>query len=52
MAETHQGSSGGDFDLSQFYQIFFEEAWTAHATPMGSQMIHTIIFYKDIIPSR
>ena len=26
MAETHQGSSGGDFDLSQFYQIFFEEA--------------------------
>jgi two-component system, chemotaxis family, sensor kinase CheA len=28
MAETHQdgGGSGGDFDLSQFYQIFFEEA--------------------------
>ncbi len=27
MAETHQESSGGgDFDLSQFYQIFFEEA--------------------------
>ncbi|MDT7518384.1 chemotaxis protein CheW [Rhodoferax sp. TBRC 17660] len=27
MAETHQDSgSGGDFDLSQFYQIFFEEA--------------------------
>lgn len=26
MAETHQDSGGGDFDLSQFYQIFFEEA--------------------------
>jgi two-component system chemotaxis sensor kinase CheA len=28
MAETHQdsGASGGDIDLSQFYQIFFEEA--------------------------
>ena len=28
MSETHQdsGSSGGDIDLSQFYQIFFEEA--------------------------
>ncbi|TAH09850.1 MAG: chemotaxis protein CheA [Curvibacter sp.] len=27
MAETHsEGSAGGDFDLSQFYQIFFEEA--------------------------
>ena len=28
MSETHQdsGASGGDFDLSQFYQIFFEEA--------------------------
>jgi len=28
MAETHQdsGAAGGDFDLSQFYQIFFEEA--------------------------
>ncbi|WP_138514131.1 chemotaxis protein CheW [Rhodoferax bucti] len=27
MAETHQeGGAGGDFDLSQFYQIFFEEA--------------------------
>ena len=28
MAETHQdsGGSGGDFDLTQFYQIFFEEA--------------------------
>lgn len=28
MAESHQegGSSGADFDLSQFYQIFFEEA--------------------------
>ena len=27
MAETHQdGGSGGDIDLSQFYQIFFEEA--------------------------
>jgi two-component system chemotaxis sensor kinase CheA len=28
MAEVHQdsGGSGGDFDLSQFYQIFFEEA--------------------------
>lgn len=28
MAETHQdsGSGGGDFDLTQFYQIFFEEA--------------------------
>jgi two-component system chemotaxis sensor kinase CheA len=27
MAEMHQDSgSGGDFDLSQFYQIFFEEA--------------------------
>jgi two-component system chemotaxis sensor kinase CheA len=27
MAEAHQeGSGGGDFDLSQFYQIFFEEA--------------------------
>lgn len=28
MAETHQdgGSAGGDFDLTQFYQIFFEEA--------------------------
>jgi two-component system chemotaxis sensor kinase CheA len=28
MAETHQDGSGtaGDFDLSQFYQIFFEEA--------------------------
>jgi two-component system chemotaxis sensor kinase CheA len=28
MAETHQegSSSGSDFDLSQFYQIFFEEA--------------------------
>jgi two-component system, chemotaxis family, sensor kinase CheA len=26
MAETHQDSGGADFDLSQFYQIFFEEA--------------------------
>lgn len=28
MAETHQdsGGTGGDFDLTQFYQIFFEEA--------------------------
>jgi two-component system chemotaxis sensor kinase CheA len=28
MAEAHQdsGSGGGDFDLTQFYQIFFEEA--------------------------
>ncbi len=27
MAETHQDSGGGgDFDLTQFYQIFFEEA--------------------------
>jgi two-component system chemotaxis sensor kinase CheA len=27
MSETHQDSgAGGDFDLSQFYQIFFEEA--------------------------
>ncbi|MDD0840086.1 chemotaxis protein CheW [Curvibacter sp. HBC61] len=27
MAEAHEGgSSGSDFDLSQFYQIFFEEA--------------------------
>jgi two-component system chemotaxis sensor kinase CheA len=28
MSETHQdsGGSGGDFDLTQFYQIFFEEA--------------------------
>jgi len=27
MADTHQeGGSGGDIDLSQFYQIFFEEA--------------------------
>ena len=27
MAEIHQDSGGGgDFDLSQFYQIFFEEA--------------------------
>lgn len=26
MAETHHESSGADFDLSQFYQIFFEEA--------------------------
>lgn len=27
MADIHQESSGGaDFDLSQFYQIFFEEA--------------------------
>ena len=28
MSETHQesGGAGGDFDLSQFYQIFFEEA--------------------------
>lgn len=28
MAETHQegSGSGGDFDLTQFYQIFFEEA--------------------------
>jgi two-component system chemotaxis sensor kinase CheA len=27
MAETHsEGGAGGDFDLSQFYQIFFEEA--------------------------
>lgn len=27
MAEMHQeGGAGGDFDLSQFYQIFFEEA--------------------------
>ncbi|WP_395669253.1 chemotaxis protein CheW [Rhodoferax sp.] len=26
MAETHHDSSGADFDLSQFYQIFFEEA--------------------------
>ena len=28
MADTHQesSSSGADFDLSQFYQIFFEEA--------------------------
>ncbi len=28
MSETHQdsGTGGGDFDLSQFYQIFFEEA--------------------------
>ncbi|WP_026434033.1 chemotaxis protein CheW [Paracidovorax oryzae] len=26
MAENYQEGAGGDFDLSQFYQIFFEEA--------------------------
>ena len=26
MADTHQESAGADFDLTQFYQIFFEEA--------------------------
>jgi two-component system chemotaxis sensor kinase CheA len=26
MAEAQESSGGGDFDLSQFYQIFFEEA--------------------------
>ena len=26
MADTHQGGSEQDFDLTQFYQIFFEEA--------------------------
>jgi len=26
MADTHQEGAGADFDLSQFYQIFFEEA--------------------------
>ncbi|MDR2300324.1 MAG: chemotaxis protein CheW [Comamonas sp.] len=26
MADLHQDGSGADFDLSQFYQIFFEEA--------------------------
>ncbi|AVP56880.1 chemotaxis protein CheW [Pulveribacter suum] len=26
MADTHQSGAGMDFDLSQFYQIFFEEA--------------------------
>ena len=26
MAETHQDTGNGDFDLTQFYQIFFEEA--------------------------
>lgn len=26
MSETHQSGGGGDIDLSQFYQIFFEEA--------------------------
>ena len=28
MSDIHQesGAAGGDFDLSQFYQIFFEEA--------------------------
>ncbi len=26
MAEVHQEGAGADFDLSQFYQIFFEEA--------------------------
>jgi two-component system chemotaxis sensor kinase CheA len=26
MADTQEGGAGGDFDLSQFYQIFFEEA--------------------------
>ena len=25
-AQTESGGAGGDFDLSQFYQIFFEEA--------------------------
>ena len=25
-AHTETGGAGGDFDLSQFYQIFFEEA--------------------------
>ncbi|WP_284335621.1 chemotaxis protein CheW [Comamonas sp. NoAH] len=26
MADTHQGAAEADFDLTQFYQIFFEEA--------------------------
>lgn len=26
MADTHQGGAGSDFDLTQFYQVFFEEA--------------------------
>lgn len=26
MADTHQGSADSDFDLTQFYQVFFEEA--------------------------
>ena len=26
MADTQEGGAGADFDLSQFYQIFFEEA--------------------------
>ena len=26
MADTHQGGAEADFDLTQFYQIFFEEA--------------------------
>ena len=26
MADTHHESAGADFDLTQFYQIFFEEA--------------------------
>ena len=26
MADTHQDGAGADFDLTQFYQIFFEEA--------------------------
>ena len=38
MAETHQDSSGGDFDLSQFYQIFFEEA--GENLDLMEQMLH------------
>lgn len=26
MADTHQGGAESDFDLTQFYQVFFEEA--------------------------
>ncbi len=39
MADTHQESAGADFDLTQFYQIFFEEA-AENLDQMEQMLLH------------
>ena len=39
MADTHQENAGADFDLTQFYQIFFEEA-AENLDQMEQMLLH------------